>query len=67
MTKQDFADWKLHPVTKEVFNQLRQRIRDLQDVLGTSAGIDPLQDRHLVGGIAAYNDLLNIEYEGEKE
>lgn len=67
MTKQDFADWKRHPVTKEVFSQLRLRIRDIQESLSGSAGIDSLQDRKYVGAIEAYNDLLNIEYEGDKE
>lgn len=67
MNRSDFADWKRHPVTKEVFSQLRSRVRDIQEALGNTAGIDSHQDRRYVGAIEAYNDLLNIEYEGEKE
>jgi len=43
----------------------RERIQALQEILATSAGVDPLQDRFYVGAIAAYNDLLNIDFEGE--
>lgn len=63
MTKSDFVDWKHHPVTEEVFRKLQTRVRELQELLGTSAGLDPLIDRLYVGAISAYNDILNIEYE----
>lgn len=41
----------------------RQRIRQLEVTLGVGAGTDPLQDRYHVGAIAAYHDLLYIEFE----
>ena len=39
------------------------RISDLEALLGSSAGIDPLEDRFRVGAIAAYRDILNISVE----
>jgi len=65
VTKSDFVDWKHHPVTEEVFRKLQTRIKEVQDLLGTSAGLDPLQDRMYVGAINAYRDILEIEYEEE--
>lgn len=41
----------------------RQRIAQLETILGTRAGLDPLEDRYTVGAIAAYHDLLYIEFE----
>ena len=66
MNKQDFIDWKRHPVTLGVFNQLHFRIQELQEMLGESAGRDPGQDREYSGAIKAYKDMINIEYEGEE-
>ena len=65
MNKQDFADWKRHPITEVVFSQLTSRIKDLQDQLGNSAGINPILDSQRVGAIKAYTDMVLTEYEGE--
>lgn len=65
MNKQDFADWKRHPVTQVVISQLNGRIADIKDILAMSAGLDPLQDREYVGAIKAYQDLIDVQYEGE--
>lgn len=67
MNKADFIDWKRHPVTQVVFSQLSQRVSDLQEMLGQSAGENPLQDSKFVGAIQAYRDMLRIEYEGDEE
>lgn len=67
MTKADFVDWKHHPVTQVVFSQLNGRIKELQELLGDSAGLNILQDRVYVGAISAYKDLLLMEFEGERE
>ena len=66
MNKADFVDWKHHPVTQVVFSQLQGRVQDLQEMLGSSAGQDPVQDSQFVGAIKAYKDMLNIEYDGEE-
>jgi hypothetical protein len=67
LNKQDFIDWKRHPVTQVVFSQLTQRITDLQEILSDRAGENPVQDREYVGAIKAYRDLLNTEYEEQEE
>jgi hypothetical protein len=61
VTKESFRDWKANPVTKAVFNDIYNRIHRIQEELGATAGLDPLNDRFRVGAIGAYNDLLNIE------
>jgi hypothetical protein len=63
MTKEDFVSWKNSPTTKEIFYKIRQNVERLQEDLGASAGVDPLNDRFKVGAIGAYSDLLNIDFE----
>jgi hypothetical protein len=67
LNKQDFVDWKRHPVTQVVFSQLQERVQNLYEMLGSSAGQDPVQDSQFVGGIKAYKDMLDIEYDVEEE
>ena len=67
MNQADFTDWKRHPVTQIIFSQLNQRIADLQEILGDSAGLNPREDVVLVGAIKAYKDMINIEYEDQPE
>lgn len=68
MNKRDFYDWKRHPVTQVVFSQLANRVRECEERLGSSAGINPISDRELVGAIQAYKDVLLIEFEdGDSE
>lgn len=63
VTKDSFRDWKANPVTKAVFTELRERILRTQEELGMQAGKDPLYDQYRVGAIAAYSDLLNIDFD----
>ena len=65
ISKKDFTDWKSHPVTKEVFGILRERIEGLQQELGLSAGKDSYLDALKVGAIQAHRDILEIEIEGD--
>lgn len=67
MNKNDFSDWKRHPVTQVVFSQLHQRIFDIQEILSEQAGVNPVQDREFVGAIKAYRDMVNIEYDEQEE
>jgi hypothetical protein len=62
VTKDSFRDWKSNPVTKAVFTELHNRINQSLEQLGGTAGQDPLNDRYISGAIAAYRDLLNIEF-----
>lgn len=63
ITKDSFRDWKANPVTKAVFAELNTRIREVQHLLGNTAGLEPLNDRYNVGAIQAYNDILLIDFE----
>ena len=65
MTKAEFIDWKNSHVTKEVFSHLKARVDFLTEKLVDSAGQDPGSDSVARGYIAAYKDLLLIEYEDE--
>ena len=65
--KQDFLDWKSHPVTKRVFEGLKEQEALMQEQLAQSAGIDSSEDRYRVGYIAALRDvyLIRLEDEGD--
>ena len=66
MTKSDFIDWKRHPVTEQVFSQLRQRIEYLKDELvGYATSGDPRELAQKAGAIMAMDDVLNIQFEDE--
>lgn len=63
VTKDSFRDWKANPVTKAVMNELYNRILLVREDLGNTAGIEPLEDRRKTGAIAAYGDMINIEFD----
>jgi hypothetical protein len=60
ISKSDFIDWKKHPVTKEVFSSIIERIHQLQEELGSSAGLDVRQDSMKVGAIQQARDILEM-------
>ncbi len=61
ISKSDFIDWKAHPVTKAVFASTYERIAQLQEELGSSAGIDGRQDALKVGAIQQCKDFLDMD------
>lgn len=64
MTKQDFVDWKRHPVTQQVLSQLAARIEELKDELvGHAKEGETTVLSHKAGAILAYQDIVLIEYE----
>ena len=67
MNKLDLLDWKRHPVTQIVLNQINQRILDIQEILSEQAGFNPIKDREYVGAIKAFRDMLNIEIDEVEE
>jgi len=71
ITVEQFAEWKEHPVTKEIFAELQKVKQILQERLadGQTIGLQA-DDTHgktnkLVGQIEGLNQLLNISYEQE--
>ena len=63
VSKEEFMDWKSNHVTKAVFAVIDERISDAKDILGGTAGDDPVADRYLVGMIRAFNEIKQIDYE----
>jgi hypothetical protein len=67
---EQFAEWKEHPVTKEIFKEIRQCRDGLRDQLadgctlgGNSHDTHGLTNR-LVGQLDGLNQLLSISYAG---
>lgn len=61
-TKQDFLDWKKHPVTEAVFNQIQQLLQIGVDELINTAGIDSGADRERRGKIAGLSAVLDVQF-----
>lgn len=66
-SKQDFLDWKQHPITKATFAALRQREDDIKDALADSAGLNPLEDSFRRGYIAAIRDVYLTDLEVKED
>ena len=71
ITSEQFQEWKTHPVTKELFTELKKIRQSIIDNLrnGDSIGIDA-ETTHgvtnrLVGQISGLDQLLNISFEGD--
>lgn len=64
--KAEFVDWKSHPITKRVFDGLREQENLMKEMLVESAGIDPSEDRYRAGYIAALRDVYLVRLEDEE-
>ena len=73
ITKEQFLEWKTHPVTIEVYKEVERAKQDL--VLSLSEGFtirQTAEDTHgttnkAIGQIEGLNQLLNLTYEDEEE
>jgi len=63
ITKEEWADWKINPVTKAFYSACFQRIEDAKDILAQSAGIDLTSDNFYRGFIQAYNEMFGFRIE----
>ena len=69
ITKEQFEEWKTHPVTIEIYNEVKRAKQSLQDTLSEGLTISLQADitqgltNKLVGQIEGLNQLLNITYE----
>ena len=63
ITEEQFAEWRMDPVTKAVLEMVASRIREETETLATSAGRDPSLDCMRVGRIQGYKALLEIDYD----
>lgn len=68
MNKEKFAEWKSHPATVEVFEEVVRVRNQLKEHI-TSGGTlgSEIETARLVGNIEGLNQLLNISYEGGDE
>ena len=68
ITREEFLEWKAHPVTIEIFNELEFVKRNLEIRLGMGSTIEYNANathgltNKVVGQIEGLNQLLNITY-----
>lgn len=62
MTKEDFLEWKQHPVTRRVFEEIQNMIGQGTEELSFSAGQDPGSDRQKVGKLDGLRALVGISF-----
>ena len=67
ISKSDFDNWKLDPVTKAFFQAAQERIEEAKDVLSVEAGLNPIQDNTLRGLIQAYREIQDFRVEDIEE
>jgi len=60
--KEEFLAWREHPITKHFFDRLRVKREEVLEALAYRTTEQKLQDQH-VGRVAAYTDILNVEFE----
>jgi ribosome assembly protein YihI (activator of Der GTPase) len=71
--KEQFYEWKRHPMTEEVFAALEEARAELLDRLGSGNTLSETADQthgqtaRLVGNIEGLNQILNISFLDEEE
>ena len=69
LTKEAFDEWKEHPVTREIFKEIKNAIEHLKLQLSEGLTISFSAEEthgktsHIVGQIEGLNQLLNISFE----
>jgi len=73
ITKEQFSEWKTHPVTIEIYKEVKSAKQNLVLMLSEGATIGvTAEDTHgltnkIVGQIDGLNQLLNLTYEDNEE
>lgn len=72
ITREQFEEWKAHPVTIEVYKEIKSVKETLEKDLGLGVTISSERaditqglTSRMVGQIAGLNQLLELEYEDE--
>lgn len=68
ISKSEFVEWKHHPVTQIILEEIAKLIEEGKEELASSAGYDSGADRERVGKLSGLRALLEIEFselEGE--
>lgn len=72
ITKEMFLEWKAHPVTIEVFEEIERAKKDLLEgfsrgtTIGQRADVTHGLTNRLYGQIEGLSQLLNINYEDDE-
>ncbi|MDY6893831.1 MAG: hypothetical protein SVO01_00210 [Thermotogota bacterium] len=72
ITKKQFAEWKTHPVTIEVYKEINQAVKTLKDNLSDGSTINYNAEathgmtNRIVGQIEGLNQIINLSYEDEE-
>lgn len=62
ITKADYNDWKVNPVTQAVFAEIESLIELGKEELAHSAGENSINDRERVGKLNGLRTLLGISF-----
>lgn len=69
LTKEAFDEWKSHPVTREIFKEIKETITSLSEsimsgeTLSFSAEESHGKTNRIVGQIEGLRQLINIKFE----
>lgn len=72
ITKEMFQEWKAHPVTREVFEEIKKAKQNLLENYSNGLTIGETADsthgltNKLCGQLQGLDQLLNIKYEDEE-
>jgi len=64
ITKEEWVEWKTHPVTRGFFQACEERREDTKELLIAQAGLDPDSDNFYRGFAAAYKEMQEFTIEG---
>lgn len=70
ISKDEFVEWKNHPVTKEIMLLLDDKKSKIRDVLSSGEILGDNTEKavaRLVGHLEGIDDLLNIQYGDEED
>jgi len=73
VTKEQFIEWKTHPVTIEVYEEIKRAkqllVTNLSEgaTIGYEAQVTHGQTNKVIGQIEGLNQLLNLTYEDEEQ
>jgi len=73
ITAEQFQEWKTHPVTKEVFDELRQVKKVISErmssgeTIGLTAEETHGKTNRVIGQLEGIDQVLNVTYGNEKE
>ncbi len=70
VTKEEYIEWKNHPVTKIVKQSIEEERDRLKEIVSSGAVLEDFSEQkvaRLIGHIEGLNYLLDIRYEDEED